>query len=315
MSYTFGQPLAGHFFDRVGSRIGFAVSIGVWSLANMLTATVTAFRGFVGCRLALGLGESGNYPGGVKVVGEQFSPQERSFAGGVFTSGASVGAILAGPLVSNIAGYWGWRAAFLLTGGLGFLWLAGLVVPDQDAPGSSSSRPRGRMFRRPSANSSRREAACAGSTCSVSGRSGPSRSRGSSRSRRSGSGSSGCPSTSRTSRGLSGVQTGWLLTQPFLALDLGYLSGGWDRRAGSCGAAGRYTGRAVMIVAAMMMMSSIPAATSSSVTAFMALISLGPHGPRGLVHQRDDDALGHRPSRDGGHPLRDHRDGRRSSAA
>ena len=75
MSYTIGQPLAGHFFDWVGSRIGFAVSIGVWSLANMLTATVTGFRGFACCRLALGLGESGNYPGGVKVVGEWFPPR------------------------------------------------------------------------------------------------------------------------------------------------------------------------------------------------------------------------------------------------
>ena len=87
MSYTIGQPLAGRFFDWVGSRIGFAVSIGVWSLANMLTATVTGFRGFACCRLALGLGESGNYPGGVKVVGEWFPPEERSFAGGIFTSG------------------------------------------------------------------------------------------------------------------------------------------------------------------------------------------------------------------------------------
>ncbi len=311
MSYTFGQPLAGRFFDRVGSRIGFAVSIGVWSLANMLTATVTAFRGFVGCRLALGLGESGNYPGGVKVVGEQFPPQERSFAGGVFTSGASVGAILAGPLVSSIAGYWGWRAAFLLTGGLGFLWLAGWWSLTRTPPGSSSSP--------------RREDASQ-AECEQLGTGGRMRWVDLLRFRQVWAITIArfleepafwiwifwLPKYIEDKRGLSGVQTGWLLTQPFLALDLGYLSGGWI--------AGRLMRRgwsARRVAAGRHDRCRDDDDELDPRRHFVQRHGVhgphqrGPHGPRGLVHQRDDDALGHRPSRDGGHPLRDHRDGRR----
>jgi MFS transporter, ACS family, hexuronate transporter len=274
MSYTLGQPLAGRFFDWVGSRIGFAVSIGVWSLANMLTATVTGFRGFAGCRLALGLGESGNYPGGVKVVGERFAPQERSFAGGIFTSGASVGAILAGPLVSSIAWYWGWRAAFILTGGLGFLWLAGWWSLGQTPPNASSSTPRGCVSpaeRAPLATGSRmrwvdllgfrqvwaitiarflEEPAFWVWIFWL-------------------------PKYVVDKRGLSVLQTGWLLTQPYLALDVGYLSGGWiSGRLMRRGWSARRSRLAVMIVSALLMMSSIPAASSSSVTVFTALISL-----------------------------------------
>ncbi len=274
MSYTLGQLLAGRFFDRVGSRIGFAVSIGVWSLANMLTATVSGFRGFVGCRLALGLGESGNYPGGVKVVDERFPPEERSFVGGIFTSGAGLGAILAGPLVSSIAHYWGWRAAFLLTGGLGFLWLAGWWSLSKTPPDASAS-----TLREYVAPAERAQLATE------------------------------CrmrwvdllrfrqvwaitiarfleepafwiwifwlPKYVQDRRGLSGIQTGWLLTQPFLALDVGYLSGGWiSGRLMRRGWSARRSRRAVMIVAALLMMSSIPAVSASSVTAFTALISL-----------------------------------------
>jgi ACS family hexuronate transporter-like MFS transporter len=273
MSYTLGQPLAGHFFDRVGSRVGFAVSIGVWSLANMLTATVTRFRGFVGCRLALGLGESGNYPGGVKVVGEQFSSEERSFAGGIFTSGASVGAILAGPLVTNIAGHWGWRAAFIVTGGLGFLWLAGWWFLARTHSKAASSpwresvsddefaRPEtGRMpwsellrFRQVWAITIARFLEEPAFWVWI----------------------FWLPKYIEDKRGLSGSQTGWLLIQPYVALDVGYLSGGWiSGRLMRRGWSARRSRRAVMIVAALLMMSSIPAVSASSVTAFTALISL-----------------------------------------
>src|SRR5579862_2195274 len=106
LAYTFGQLGAGRFFDWIGSRIGFTISIGLWSLANILTATVTRFGGFVFFRFLLGAGESGNFPGGVKAIAEWFPPEERAFAGGLFTSGASVGAIVAGPLVGSIAHYW-----------------------------------------------------------------------------------------------------------------------------------------------------------------------------------------------------------------
>ena len=275
MSYTLGQPLAGRFFDWVGSRRGFAVSIGVWSLANVLTATVTGFRGFTGCRLALGLGESGNFPGGVKVVGEWFPPHERSIAVGVFTSGASVGAVLAGPLVSSIAFYWGWRAAFILTGGLGYLWLAawwslGTMTPQHGPP----PIPEGTVS--PAENG---QPATGRPTRWVD--------------------LLGCrqvwaitiarfleepafwvwifwlPKYVVEQRGLSVLETGWLLTLPFLALDAGYLSGGWiSSRLMRRGWSVRRSRLAVMVASSLLMMSSMPAVCSSSVTAFTVLISL-----------------------------------------
>src|SRR5262252_293468 len=96
VAYTFGQLVAGRIFDRIGSRAGFALSIGVWSLANVLTAVANSLAGFVSLRFLLGSGESGNFPGGVKTVSDWFPAHERSLAGGLFASGASIGAIVAG---------------------------------------------------------------------------------------------------------------------------------------------------------------------------------------------------------------------------
>jgi ACS family hexuronate transporter-like MFS transporter len=128
LAYAFGQLVAGRVLDWTGSRWGLSLSIAVWSLANLCTAWVTRPWGLTFFRFLLGLGESGNYPGGVKVIAEWFPPRERALGGAIFASGASAGAVLAAPLVATITHHWGWRAAFLATGALGFLWLAVWLV-------------------------------------------------------------------------------------------------------------------------------------------------------------------------------------------
>jgi ACS family hexuronate transporter-like MFS transporter len=268
LAYTFGQLLAGRFFDRVGGRIGFAVSIGIWSLANALTAAATGLLGFASCRFALGLGESGNFPGGVKVVSEWFPPTQRAFAGGLFTSGASVGGLLAGPLVSSIAAHWGWRAAFVLTGSLGFVWLAGwLLVYRTSAPAvatESASDPVDASepslgwfdllgFQQVWALSLARFLEESAFWVWL----------------------FWLPKYIVDAWKVSVPAMGWLMIVPFLALDLGYISGGWitSRLVGREGSIPR-TKLRVMTVAALLMSASIPAAFCASLTGFLVLIGL-----------------------------------------
>jgi ACS family hexuronate transporter-like MFS transporter len=274
LAYTFGQMLAGRVFDRVGSRRAFAVSIGVWSLANAMTAAATGLQGFLSCRFALGLGESGNFPGGVKVVSEWFPPPQRSFAVGAFTSGASIGALLAGPLVSSIADGWGWRAAFILTGSLGFFWLAGwlllyraaappIAAESADGPVAPAPEPMGWFellaFRQVWALTLARFLEESAFWVWL----------------------FWLPKYMVDAWQLSLRAMGWLMVIPFLCLDLGYLTGGWisSRLAGRGGSipAARL---GVMTVAALLMLASLPAAFCSSLTVFLLLISvcLAGHG-------------------------------------
>src|SRR5213075_2336150 len=94
-----------------------------WSVAAMSHALAVSVAGFAAARFMLGIGESGNFPGALKAVAEWFPTRERALATGVFNAGSNVGAILTPALVPIIALRWGWRAAFIATGGLGFLWL------------------------------------------------------------------------------------------------------------------------------------------------------------------------------------------------
>jgi len=87
-------------------------------------ALVRTVAGFSGARALLGLGESGNFPGAVKTVAEWFPKKERALATGIFNAGSNVGVVLAALMVPWLVVTWGWRAAFLVTGALGFLWLA-----------------------------------------------------------------------------------------------------------------------------------------------------------------------------------------------
>jgi ACS family hexuronate transporter-like MFS transporter len=123
-AYAIGLLLAGRFLDWVGTRIGFALAVILWSLAAMGHALVRTPFGFGAARFALGLGEAANFPAAVKTVAEWFPKRERTLATGVFNAGSNLGAIVAPATVPWITLTWGWQAAFLATGLLGFVWLA-----------------------------------------------------------------------------------------------------------------------------------------------------------------------------------------------
>jgi MFS transporter, ACS family, hexuronate transporter len=122
-AYALGLLGIGGFIDRVGTRVGYAVAIGIWSLSAMAHALVQSAFGFGFVRFLLGLGESGNFPAAIKTVAEWFPRKERALATGVFNSGSNIGAIIAPLAVPWIAIHLGWRWAFLFTGIFSAVWL------------------------------------------------------------------------------------------------------------------------------------------------------------------------------------------------
>lgn len=154
LAYALGLLLAGRVMDRLGVRRGFALAVGVWSVAAMAHALAHRFpglwfptvllgdpaakpptfapmlvllagpaAGFALARFALGLGEAGNFPACIKTVAEWFPRRERAFATGLFNSGSNVGAIITPLTVPWIAAHWGWPWAFVTTGAIGLVWL------------------------------------------------------------------------------------------------------------------------------------------------------------------------------------------------
>lgn len=128
LAYTLMNGLSGRLLDRLGSKVGYGLAIAFWSGAEILHAFSVGVLSLGAFRFLLGLGEAGNYPAGVKLIAEWFPAEERSLASGIFNSGASIGAILAAPLLVWILLTAGWRFAFTGIGLLGFLWLAAWVV-------------------------------------------------------------------------------------------------------------------------------------------------------------------------------------------
>ena len=127
-AYALGLLCAGVVIDRFGTRIGYALSIGIWSLAAMSHALATGVLGFAAARFALGLGESGNFPAAIKAVAEWFPQRERALAAGIFNSGSNIGAIVAPLMAPVVAARWGWQAAFLCTGVLSAAWLVAWLL-------------------------------------------------------------------------------------------------------------------------------------------------------------------------------------------
>lgn len=122
-AYAAGLILAGRFVDRIGTRISYMVVMAVWSLSAMGHALANTVFEFGIARFCLGIGESGNFPAAIKTVAEWFPQSERSFATGLFNSGANVGAVLAPLTVPFIAARFGWHAGFLVTGVFSALWI------------------------------------------------------------------------------------------------------------------------------------------------------------------------------------------------
>jgi len=126
--YGISQVVSGRLYDVIGTRLGFVFSIVVWSgpaLAHAAARTAALFAVF---RAALGFGEAGNWPGAAKAVREWFPVRERALGMGIFNTGAAVGGALSPPVIAWLATAYGWRATFLVTGMLGFIWLALWIV-------------------------------------------------------------------------------------------------------------------------------------------------------------------------------------------
>jgi len=123
VAYAIGLVSAGRFLDWIGTRIGYALSLVVWSLAAMLHAAMSTIGGFSFARFLLGFGEAGNFPAAIKTVAEWFPRKERALATGIFNSGSNVGAIVAPIAVPLLFVNFGWQWAFIATGAIGFLWL------------------------------------------------------------------------------------------------------------------------------------------------------------------------------------------------
>lgn len=144
VAYTLAYLVSGRLVDRLGTRLGMVMFVGWWSVANMLTAAAQGVRSLGTFRFGLGLGEAGVWPAASKVVSEWFPARERALAIGIYTMGATVGATVAPYIVIPLAAFpyaeklpWigqilgqgaGWRMAFIITGGLGLLWLVPWAV-------------------------------------------------------------------------------------------------------------------------------------------------------------------------------------------
>ena len=132
-AYAVSLLFFGWFVDRKGTKIGYAVSIVAWSIAAIGHALVGSISGFFAARIALGLGEGGNFPAAVKAVALWFPKRERALATSIFNAGTNVGAIVAPAVVPLIAFTWGWQSAFVAAGIAGFLWLF-LWIPFYNVP-------------------------------------------------------------------------------------------------------------------------------------------------------------------------------------
>lgn len=128
IAYAIGMIVSGRMLDKFGTRLGYAITIAVWSLGGMLHAAVRTVAGFALMRAILGIGEAGNFPAAVKTTAEWFPKRDRAFATGVFNSGSTIGAIVAPFIVAIIAETWGWQMAFIITGAMGFVWIIAWIM-------------------------------------------------------------------------------------------------------------------------------------------------------------------------------------------
>jgi len=124
LAYTILNGVSGPLIDRLGTRVGYGLTVAWWSIAAVLHALATGAWSLGAFRFLLGMGEAGNWPAAVRVVAEWFPEKERALASGLFNSGSAVGAILAPPVVAFLLLRLGWPAAFIFVGLTGLVWLA-----------------------------------------------------------------------------------------------------------------------------------------------------------------------------------------------
>lgn len=135
-SYAFGQSIFGKIFDKIGTRLGFVLSIGFWSIATALHALANGVLSFAFFRSILGISEAGNWPGAAKGNAEWFPSTERAFAQGLFNSGAAIGGIIAIPTIAFLTVYFSWQMIFVIVGLIGLLWLIPWLIIVKSPPKS-----------------------------------------------------------------------------------------------------------------------------------------------------------------------------------
>ncbi|MCK8523401.1 MFS transporter [Aquimarina sp. D1M17] len=134
ITYAAGKFISGWVYDKVGTKIGFVLSIFFWSLASLLhffargLASLGLYRGI------LGVSEAGNWPGAVKNNAEWFPIKERAVAQGIFNAGAAIGSIVAAPTIAELFGAYGWRWTFIIIGVIGFIWIIPWLVFNKKQP-------------------------------------------------------------------------------------------------------------------------------------------------------------------------------------
>ncbi|QCW99917.1 MFS transporter [Aggregatimonas sangjinii] len=138
ITYAAGKFLSGKLYDMIGTRMGFVVSIVVWSLAAVFHAFAKGLVSLSIVRALLGLGEAGNWPGAVKSNGEWFPIKERAIAQGIFNAGASLGSVIAPALIAVLYSQFGWRTTFIILGAAGLLWVIPWLFINKAKPGKHS---------------------------------------------------------------------------------------------------------------------------------------------------------------------------------
>ncbi|MDB4714757.1 MFS transporter [Flavobacteriaceae bacterium] len=133
-TYAAGKFLSGKLYDKIGTRLGFVVSIVVWSLASAFHAFARGLISLSVVRALLGLGEAGNWPGAVKSNGEWFPVKERAIAQGIFNSGASIGNVIAPFVIVFLYANFGWKTTYIILGAVGLLWVIPWLFLNKSAP-------------------------------------------------------------------------------------------------------------------------------------------------------------------------------------
>ncbi len=123
VTYAAAAPFAGLLIDRIGLNRGITMAIGLWSLAGITTGFTRGLGGLVACRAWLGLAEAGGIPAAGKAMREYLAPAERALGNGLNQAAVFLGAILAPPVATWLAVRYHWRAAFVVTGVAGLLWI------------------------------------------------------------------------------------------------------------------------------------------------------------------------------------------------
>jgi ACS family hexuronate transporter-like MFS transporter len=134
VAYALGQSVSGKMYDKVGTKLGYVISIFVWSLASLMHAFGRGVMSISFFRVLLGVSEAGNWPGAVKSNAEWFPVKDRAIGQGIFNAGASLGSVVAPPLIAFLYVGFGWRTTFLIIGSAGILWIIPWIVFNKKRP-------------------------------------------------------------------------------------------------------------------------------------------------------------------------------------